>query len=63
MQTSDEPYEEGYKGFVDLSTKIMDGRNSRQQQQAVSGVLESLMPPNAPTTFRKLFPFRQVQFW
>ena len=38
----------------------MDGRNSKQQQQAVLGVLEALMPPNAPATFRKLFPFRQV---
>lgn len=55
-----EPYKPGYEGFVDLSTKIMDGRNSKQQQQAVSGVLEALMPPNAPATFRKLFPFRQV---
>lgn len=43
-----------------MSTKIMDGRNSKQQQQAVLGVLDALMPPNAPATFRKLFPFRQV---
>lgn len=57
---SDEPYEPGYEGFVDLSTKIMDGRNSKQQQESVLGVLHALMPPNAPTTFRKLFPFRQV---
>ena len=38
----------------------MSGRNSKQQQQAVLGVLDALMPPNAPTTFRTLFPFKQV---
>ena len=57
---SDAPYEPGYEGFVELSKQIMSGRNSKQQQQAVLGVLEALMPPNAPATFRKLFPFKQV---
>lgn len=32
-------YEQSYDGFVDLSREIMKGRNSKQQQQAVSGVL------------------------
>ncbi len=54
------PYEPGYDGFVELSKQIMSGRNSKQQQQAVSGVLGALLPPNAPTTFRKVFPFKQV---
>lgn len=57
---SDAPYEPGYEGFVELSKQIMSGRNSKQQQQAVLGVLEALMPPNAPATFRRLFPFKQV---
>ena len=33
------PYKPGYDGFVDLSREMMKGRNSKQQQQAVSGVL------------------------
>lgn len=41
----------------------MSGRNSKQQQQAVLGVLDALMPPNAPTTFRKIFPLKQVQLF
>jgi len=55
------PYEPGYDGFVELSKQIMDGRNSKQQQQAVLGVLDALLPPDAPTTFRKIFPLKQVQ--
>ncbi|KAL3153485.1 hypothetical protein ABBQ38_011816 [Trebouxia sp. C0009 RCD-2024] len=58
-QLGDAPYEPGYDGFVELSKQIMSGRNSKQQQQAVLGVLEALMPPNAPATFRRLFPFKQ----
>ena len=61
MCHSDAPYEPGYEGFVELSKQIMSGRNSKQQQRAVLGVLEALMPPNAPTTFRTLFPFKQVR--
>lgn len=53
------PYEPGYDGFVELSKQIMEGRNSKQQQQAVLGVLDALLPPDAPTTFRKIFPFKQ----
>jgi hypothetical protein len=55
------PYEPGYDGFVELSKQIMEGRNSKQQQQAVLGVLDALLPPDAPTTFRKIFPLKQVR--
>ncbi len=34
----------GYDGFVDLSHRIMRGRNAQQQQQVVGVVLRSLMP-------------------
>jgi hypothetical protein len=34
----------GYEGFVDLSQKIMRGRNAQEQQAIVSVVLKSLMP-------------------
>jgi hypothetical protein len=38
------PYERSYDGFVDLSREMMKGRNSKQQQQAVSGVLGACPP-------------------
>lgn len=60
---ADAPYEPGYEGFVELSKQIMSGRNSKQQQRAVLSVLDALMPPNAPTTFRTLFPFKQVYLY
>ncbi|KAK9785096.1 hypothetical protein WJX73_007876 [Symbiochloris irregularis] len=50
------PYEEGYDGFVQLSREIMKGRSSKQQREAVGGVLDSLMPPEAQQSFRTLFP-------
>ena len=34
----------GYDGFVDLSHRIMRGRNAQEQQQVVGVVLRSLMP-------------------
>ncbi|MCG9891546.1 MAG: DUF4033 domain-containing protein [Thermosynechococcaceae cyanobacterium MS004] len=34
----------GYDGFVDLSYKIMQGRNADQQQEVVAVVLKSLVP-------------------
>ena len=34
----------GYEGLVDLSTKIMQGRNARQQQQVVAKILQSIVP-------------------
>lgn len=45
-----------WEGFVDISREIMRGRNSKQQQETVAGVLLSVMPPDAPAVFRKLFP-------
>lgn len=53
-------YAPGYEGFVELSREMMKGRNSKQQQQAVSGVLGSLMPPEAAERFRKWFPVSKV---
>ncbi len=54
------PYTEGFEGFVELSKETMRGRNSLGQQQTVAGVLQSLLPPDAPNTFRKLFPLSRV---
>jgi len=34
----------GYGGFVDLSKKIMSGRNAQEQQIIVAEVLQSLVP-------------------
>lgn len=51
------PWQRNFDGFVALSKEMMRGRNSLQQQQTVAGVLESLLPPDAPATFRKWFPF------
>lgn len=50
----------GYDGFVELSREMMKGRSSKQQQEAVSGVLRSLMPEEAAKRFRKWFPVSQV---
>lgn len=41
-----------WEGFVDISREIMRGRNSKQQQETVAGVLLSVMPPDAPAVFR-----------
>jgi hypothetical protein len=38
---------EGYDGFVDLSKKIMQGRNAQEQQIIVAKVLQSLVPAPA----------------
>lgn len=54
-------YKQGYDGFVELSKEIMKGRNSQQQREAVGGVLDSLMPPEAQKSFRNLFPFSRVK--
>ena len=45
-----------WEGFVDISRDVMRGRNSKQQQETVAGVLTSIMPPGAPAQFKKLFP-------
>ena len=47
---------------MELSREMMKGRNSKQQQQAVSGVLGSLMPPQASERFRKWFPVSKVLY-
>lgn len=47
---------EGFEGFVDTSKLVMSGRSPNEQRQAVAKVLSSILPPNAPDTFRKLFP-------
>lgn len=51
----------GYEGFVDLSKRIMEGRNAQEQQQLVSRVLKSLVPTPILAVIRTLFsPTRQV---
>ncbi|XP_057520489.1 beta-carotene isomerase D27, chloroplastic [Amaranthus tricolor] len=45
-----------YEGFVDVSKRVMQGRSRSQQQEVVREVLLSMLPPGAPTQFRKLFP-------
>lgn len=51
----------GYDGFVELSQKIMQGRNAREQQALVAIVLQSLVPTPALWLIRTLFsPTRLV---
>lgn len=51
----------GYDGFVDLSQKIMRGRNAEEQQALVAVVLQSLVPAPALWLIRTLFsPTRLV---
>ncbi|XP_073004540.1 beta-carotene isomerase D27, chloroplastic [Typha latifolia] len=45
-----------YDSFVDVSRRVMVGRNRKQQQEVVREVLLSMLPPGAPAQFRKLFP-------
>lgn len=45
-----------YDSFVDVSRRVMQGRNRMQQQEVVREVLLSMLPPGAPAQFRKLFP-------
>jgi Beta-carotene isomerase D27-like, C-terminal len=45
----------GYDGFVDLSKKIMQGRNAKEQQAVVSKVLNSVVPSAVSTLIRTLF--------
>ncbi|KAH7668297.1 Beta-carotene isomerase protein [Dioscorea alata] len=45
-----------YESFVDVSKRVMMGRNRTQQQVVVREVLLSMLPPGAPAQFRKLFP-------
>jgi len=46
---------QGYDGFVDLSKKIMQGRNAKEQQAVVAKVLGSLVPSVVSTLIRTLF--------
>ncbi len=55
---------QGYDGFVDLSFKIMRGRNSLEQQKLVEIVLQSLVPSFALKMIRTLFsPTQWVCEW
>jgi hypothetical protein len=51
----------GYAGFVDLSRKIVQGRNAQEQQVIVAQVLQSLVPEPVSWAIRTLFsPTRLV---
>ncbi|MEM7796911.1 MAG: DUF4033 domain-containing protein [Cyanobacteria bacterium P01_C01_bin.118] len=50
----------GYDGFVELSQKIMQGRNSQQQQQLVAVVLQSLVPAPVLWGIRMFFSPTQL---
>ncbi len=45
-------HQKGYAGFVDLSKKIMQGRNALEQQTLVKKVLNSLIPAPILTLIR-----------
>ncbi|KFK38026.1 hypothetical protein AALP_AA3G060400 [Arabis alpina] len=49
-------WEYDYESFVEVSKRVMQGRNRLQQQEVVREVLMSMLPPGAPEQFRKLFP-------
>lgn len=50
----------GYDGFVDLSQKIMQGRNAQEQQALVAIVLKSLVPAQVLWLIRTLFSPTQL---
>ena len=50
----------GYDGFVDLSKKIMQGRNGTEQQALVTVVLKSLIPTPVLWLIRTLFSPTQL---
>jgi hypothetical protein len=51
----------GYDGFVDLSKRIMQGRNAQEQQEMVAVVLQSLVPAQVLWVIRTVFsPTRLV---
>ncbi|NEQ52391.1 MAG: DUF4033 domain-containing protein, partial [Leptolyngbya sp. SIO3F4] len=52
--------QKGYDGFVELSQKIMQGRNSQQQQQLVAIVLQSLVPAPVLWGIRTFFSPNQL---
>ena len=54
----------GYGGFVDLSKRIMVGRNAAEQQAVVAVVLQSLVPAPVLWSIRTLFsPTQWVCEW
>lgn len=53
------PFNGSWDDFVALSREIMRGRNSREQQETVAGVLAGLLPPQAPERFRRWFPLNK----
>jgi Beta-carotene isomerase D27-like, C-terminal len=50
----------GYDGFVDLSQKIMQGRNANQQKAVVTVVLKSLVPGPVLWAIRTFFSPTQL---
>lgn len=48
-----------FDDFVAVSRLMVRRRNSAEQQAVVGKVLDSLLPPFAPTMFRLLFPFHR----
>lgn len=50
----------GYDGFVELSIKIMRGRNAQEQQALVAVVLQSLVPAPVLWLIRTLFSPTQL---
>lgn len=50
----------GYEGFVDLSKRIMQGRNAQEQQALVAVVLKSLVPAQVLWLIRTLFSPNQL---
>lgn len=52
--------QKGYEGFVDLSKRIMEGRDAQEQQALVSVVLKSLVPAQALWLIRTLFSPTQL---
>lgn len=50
----------GYEGFVELSERIMRGRNAVEQQEAVATVLKSLVPAPILYLIRTLFSPTQL---
>lgn len=51
---------QGYAGFVDLSKRIMQGRNPQEQQRVVRTVLHSLVPAPVLFAIRSLFSPTQL---
>lgn len=44
-----------YERFVDVSKRVMQGKNRMQQQLVVREVLLSMLPPGAPAQVERLF--------